>query len=306
MKLLIAEDDLTSRTMLAAVTSKWGYEPVEVEDGEAAWQIMQGEDAPRLLLLDWEMPKLDGLALCQRIRQQKDKDSNPTFIILLTARNETAYIVEGLNAGANDYITKPFKNAELQARLQVGRRMLDLQEELNSAKQALAIQANHDELTGLINRRALMEAMEQEMARANRQSLPLHVGLVDIDHFKQVNDSHGHLAGDAILRDVASRLGTTLRTYDRVGRYGGEEFMILLSCDAAHAQEAFERIRRAIADEAFVYEEVTLQITISCGVTSYTPLQDTRNSTELLAAADDALYEAKAAGRNRTVFAQAI
>ncbi|MCP4409215.1 MAG: SpoIIE family protein phosphatase [Gammaproteobacteria bacterium] len=136
MKLLIAEDDLTSRTILTAVTRKWGFDPVAVEDGEAAWQVMQGEQAPRLLLIDWMMPKLDGLALCKRIRRQHSGD--PPFIILLTARSETVDIVTGLEAGANEYIAKPFENAELQARLRVGQRILDLQDELRRANDILA------------------------------------------------------------------------------------------------------------------------------------------------------------------------
>lgn len=140
MKLLIAEDDLTSRTMLEVVTRKWGYDSITVEDGEAAWEVMQGEETPHLLLLDWEMPKLDGLTLCQRLRQQES--SNPPFIIMLTARSETADIVAGLEAGANEYIVKPFDNMELQARLQAGRRMVDLQTNLSLAMSRLHLTAS--------------------------------------------------------------------------------------------------------------------------------------------------------------------
>ncbi len=300
MKLLIAEDDLTSRTMLAAVTRKWGYEPIAVEDGEAAWQIMQEDEAPRLLLLDWEMPKLDGLALCQRIRQQQS--SNPPFIILLTARCETGDIVAGLDAGANDYIAKPFENAELQARLQVGRRMLTLQQELLGAKDALAFQATHDALTGLLNRGAVMQMLEKEMARAIRQSQPLCVGLCDIDYFKRINDAHGHPAGDAVLQEVTKRIVGALRPYDQVGRYGGEEFLILLNAKKDQAQNLLERIRRAMADTPIVIEQAKLEVTISCGATLFVPPEDKRGGDALLTIADAALYESKAAGRNCTVF----
>ncbi len=302
MKLLIAEDDLTSRTMLAAVARIWGFEPIEVEDGEAAWQGMQGDEPPRLLLLDWEMPKLDGLALCQRIRLQASDD--PPYIILLTARSGTADIVEGLGKGANDYIAKPFDNAELQARLQVGRRMLDLQGQLNEAKEALVIQATYDALTGLLNRGAVMKALEQEMARAQRQAQALCVGLCDIDHFKRINDTHGHPAGDAVLREVARRIAAALMPDDQVGRYGGEEFLILLNTAGDQEKNTFERIRRAIADTPFIVEQASLVVTISCGVSVFTPPDDGRDGAVLLAAADAALYEAKAAGRNRTLFGQ--
>jgi CheY-like chemotaxis protein len=138
MKLLIADDDLTSRIMLAAITKKWGYEPMVAEDGEQAWQVLQESDAPSLLLIDWEMPKLDGLGLCQRIRQQAS--NNPPFIILLTSRSETHDVVAGLEAGANDYIIKPFANAELKARLQVGQRMLELQNQLKKTQDVLTFE----------------------------------------------------------------------------------------------------------------------------------------------------------------------
>ncbi|MFT5658403.1 MAG: two-component system cell cycle response regulator [Gammaproteobacteria bacterium] len=301
MKLLIAEDDLTSRTMLKAVTRRWDYEPITVDDGEAAWQLLQGDDTPRLLLVDWEMPNLNGLALCQRIRA-KEEGTDPVYIILLTARNSTDDIVAGLEAGANDYIAKPFDNAELHARLQVGSRMLKLQEDLNNTKQALAFQATHDSLTGLLNRGAVMEAMGLEIDRTKRQPLPLYIGLCDIDHFKLVNDTHGHLAGDEVLRHVAERLSATLRPYDRIGRYGGEEFLILLNTDKTNAHTLFERIRKAVADEPFVYEQTSLQLTISCGVSFFEPSQSELNEKELLAIADAALYRAKAAGRNQVVF----
>lgn len=302
MKVLIAEDDLTSRTILTAVVRKWGYEPIAVEDGEAAWQVMQGGEPPRLLLLDWEMPKLSGLELCKRIRKQES--SNPPFIILLTARSHTDDIVSGLEFGANDYISKPFENAELRARLQVGRRMLDLQQELNSAKEEMAFQASHDALTGLMNRRAVMACMEQEMARSMRNLQPLYIGICDIDHFKNINDSCGHLGGDAILQEVARRFNATVRSYDHIGRYGGEEFLILIQSNESQVEELFERILKAIGDEPFVYEQENLQVTISCGVMPFLPKRGEMTATALLAAADAAMYEAKNSGRNRIVFSQ--
>ncbi len=302
MKLLIAEDSMSMRVMLQVLTDQWGFETVLAEDGHQAWGLLSGDDAPGLVLLDWQMPGLNGLEVCRRVRAEQTED--PPYIILLTGRNETTDIISGLEAGANDYITKPFDNGELKARLQVGRRMLEIQRQLIDAKQALAFQASHDALTGLLNRGAIMQSLEQEMARARRQSQPLHVGLLDIDHFKQVNDTHGHLTGDAVLREVAGRLQVTLRPYDRVGRYGGEEFLVLLNGEAEHPEGLFERLRHAMADEPFVHEQLSLPITISCGVVTYIPQRDGRDGDALLAAADAALYGAKETGRNRTVFAQ--
>ncbi|GAB4353569.1 MAG: diguanylate cyclase [Gammaproteobacteria bacterium] len=299
MKLLIAEDDLTSRTLLEAVTRKWGYEPVTAEDGEAAWELLQRPDAPRLLLLDWEMPKLGGTELCKRLRDRETTD--PPFIILLTARSETNDIVEGLEAGANDYIAKPFENAELQARLRVGQRMLDLQAELNRTREELAYQASHDALTGVLDRGAMMEALEREHARAQRHSQTLCVAMCDIDRFKEVNDTHGHLVGDAVIREVVQCITRGLRPYDLVGRFGGEEFLVLLNAGAVDACQLFERIRECIAGTTFRCEESDIRVTVSFGLTLFTPPDDPRDPIQLLAAADRALYAAKEGGRNRTV-----
>ena len=300
MKILIAEDDPTSLMILVAVVSEWGYEPLAVENGAQALSVLQGDDAPRLLLLDWEMPELNGLALCKLIREEDT--SNPPYIILLTGRSNTEDLVTGLKVGANDYIAKPFENAELQARLQVGKRMLDLQDELNRAKEAMAFQANYDELTGLMNRRAVMKSMASEIERSKRNLQPLYICMCDIDHFKHINDTHGHLAGDAVLKEIAQRFNTCLRPYDLCGRYGGEEFLIILNSNENHVQDVFERVRQAVADTPFTYEQEKIDVTISCGVTLLSPPTDERNSTQLLTDADTALYEAKNTGRNRIVF----
>ena len=224
---------------------------------------------------------------------------------LVTGRGETEDIVKALEAGANDHVAKPFENAELRARLDVGKRMLDLQEQLRRVTEALAIRATQDSLTGLLNRGAIMEALDQEMARAQRRQQTLCVGLCDIDHFKRVNDTHGHLAGDAVLREAARRIEAALRPFDHVGRYGGEEFLILVDATQDQAPALFERIRHVFADAPFVVEQAALDVTISCGATFFTPPADERIDTALIAAADAALYRAKDAGRNRTVFAEA-
>ena len=303
MKILIGDDSLTHRVMLEAIVKQWGFEVVLAEDGQQAWDILSGPDAPRLVLLDWEMPGLDGLEVCRRVREREDQD--PPYILLLTARRETADIVTGLDAGANDYISKPFENTELHARLRVGARMLDLQRELISAREALEYQAHHDALTGLLNRGAVMQEMAREMERVKRDGQALQIGLIDVDHFKQINDTHGHPAGDAVLQEMARRIEAILRPYDRVGRYGGEEFLVLVSGEIADAQALCERLRSGIADQPFVEGQVALRVTVSGGFVPFTS-QDTRGASELLASADKLLYEAKAAGRNRILFDQTI
>ena len=296
MKILIGDDSLTHRVMLEAIVKQWGFEAVLAEDGEQAWDLLSGPDAPRLVLLDWEMPGLDGLEVCRRVRQREDQD--PPYILLLTARRETADVVTGLDAGANDYIAKPFENTELHARLRVGARMLDLQRELIDAREALEYQATHDALTGLLNRGAAMQALEQAIEEARQNDQALQIGLIDIDHFKQINDTHGHLAGDAVLQEAARRFEAVLRTGDRVGRYGGEEFLLLVNGEADEAPDFCERLQGAIADQPFVHGQVALRVTFSGGFVSFTS-QDKRGTSELLATADNLLYQAKAAGRNR-------
>jgi two-component system cell cycle response regulator len=303
MQLLIAEDDLTSSTMLQALVSKWGFEPVMASDGDSAWNILQGEHPPRLLLLDWEMPKRDGLSLCRMLRKQEA--TNPPYVILLTARQETRDIVEGLQAGANDFISKPFVNAELQARLQVGQRVLELQSRLHQALDSLAYQASHDALTKLLNRRSILDALNREMQRSARQNQPLCIGMCDIDHFKQINDRYGHQAGDHVLREVAQCFGSILRPYDHVGRYGGEEFLLLIPSEVHSGRDLFERIRLSIARQKIIYQQDVLHITISCGLTVYNPPEDQRSDNGLIADADAALYQAKAKGRNRLEFSAA-
>ena len=302
MRILIGDDSLTHRVMLEAIVRRWGYEAVLAEDGQQAWELLSAPEAPRLVLLDWEMPGLDGLEVCRRVRARQDQD--PPYILLLTARQETADIVAGLDAGANDYISKPFENTELHARLRVGARMLDLQRELISAREALEFQANHDALTGLMNRGAVMRAMEQAMQAAGQGGQTLQIGLIDVDHFKQINDSHGHPAGDAVLQAVSRRIESVLRAGDLVGRYGGEEFLLLVNGEADEAPAFCERLRGVIADQPFVEGPVALRVTVSGGFVPLTP-SDRRGTSELLAAADDLLYRAKAAGRNRIFFNQA-
>lgn len=300
MNLLIADDDPLFRVMLAGITRKWGFEPTVTGDGVEALKLLQQDFPPRLLLIDWEMPRLNGLELCKRVRLMPGND--PPYIILLTSRNDSSDVAIGLDAGANDYVRKPFEPVEFKARLQVGRRMLDLQTEAIAARAQLVHQAKHDALTGLPNRRAIMNAFEREIDRAGRQQIPLAVGMCDIDHFKKINDTHGHLVGDAVLHEVGQRINTTLRSYDNCGRYGGEEFLILVNSEEEEAKEVFERLRQAVSACPIIVGDVSCLVTISCGVTILGG--EIRDNNTILAAADSALYEAKNNGRNRIVFLQ--
>ncbi len=302
MNILLAEDDFTSRSMLAAILKKWGYDPVVCEDGNAAWDLLQQPDAPRLILLDWNMPGLEGLEVCRRLR--KIETSNPGYVILLTGRDAKSDIVQGLDAGANDYIAKPYDNAELLARIRVGQRMLELQSSLLETQAALAHQATHDALTGIFNRRAILDQLTRELARAQRQGSRLSVGMCDIDHFKEVNDRHGHQTGDAVLVAFAGSLQANLREYDYVGRYGGEEFLIIATGANGQGDDGlYERLRQQVAALEVKTKSGNISVTVSIG-TAVRSGQSTVDA--LLAAADAALYQAKAAGRNRVVRSQEV
>jgi diguanylate cyclase (GGDEF)-like protein len=299
MKILIAEDDLTSRSILTALLKKWGYDPVATEHGNAVWDELQRPDAPKLVLLDWNMPGMDGLEVCRRLGERDS--SNPPYVILLTGRREKGDIVQGLDAGAHDYIAKPYENEELQARIRVGQRMLELQSNLLEARDALAHQAMHDSLTGIFNRRAIMETLQKELSQAKRENGRLSIGMCDIDHFKRINDTYGHQVGDEALCAFVRRVKSNLREYDHVGRYGGEEFLVIAPGSVWHPGEGlYERLRAKVAEGNITTQAGNIMITVSIGVAGGTGASTV---DDLLAAADAALYRAKNNGRNGVAYA---
>jgi diguanylate cyclase (GGDEF)-like protein len=300
MRILIAEDEPVSRRMLEAALRKQGYEVAVTCDGEAAWHELQGPDAPKLAILDWGMPRMDGVQVCREVRKRIEK--NYTYILLLTARSAKQDIIEGLEAGADDYLVKPFDATELKARLNVGRRILNLQNQFFQACEELRIQATHDALTGLLNRGAIFELLENELARAARERQPLGLAIGDLDHFKRINDGHGHAAGDAVLSATARRLQSVLRPYDSIGRYGGEEFLVVApGCDGPAMRALGERLRQVLAAEPFSFEAASIPISMSLGVTAYAG-GSRADAAALLHIADMALYRAKHGGRNRVEF----
>jgi two-component system cell cycle response regulator len=296
LKVLIAEDDRVTRRMLEVMLCEWGYEVSFACDGIGAWQKLQEPDAPRLALLDWVMPGMDGLEVCRQIR--KDAGRPYTYILLVTSKGDRQHLLEGLAAGADDYLPKPFDVNELRARLEVGRRIVDLQNQLIAAREALREQATHDGLTGLWNRAAICDLLERELSRCYRGGGPVGVLLADLDHFKQINDSCGHLAGDAVLRQAALRMQAALRPYDSIGRYGGEEFLIVLpECDTHGAIHAGERVRLQLQENPLVLLDKHLSITVSVGAIS-TSSTSGQSVEAILRAVDAALYRAKNGGRN--------
>ena len=303
MKALIAEDDSISRRMLEAFLVKWGYEVMVATEGEEAWAILQGNDAPRLAILDWMMPGRDGIDICRSIRQRKGRPY--TYILLLTARGQKEDIVQGLEAGADDYVTKPFDPFELRARLRAGRRIVELQEQLLQAREALRDQASRDPLTDLWNHGTILAILRKEVARASRTHGPFAVAMADVDRFKAINDSYGHPAGDAVLREVARRLRVAMRTYDSLGRYGGDEFLAVVpGCDLAAATRFAESFRARIDRKAIETPEGLITVTLSLGVVALEELREVKSDT-LVRLADAALSRAKIEGRNRVALSTA-
>jgi len=303
LRILIADDEVISRTVLDKTLLRWGYEVSVARDGDEAWAALHAENAPQLAILDWQMPGLDGPEICRRLRQEQREKY--VYILLLTARDNRSDVIAGLASGADDYLTKPFDRHELQARLTVGRRILRLQEELIEAREALRVEATHDSLTGLWNRRGVLAILSADLERATREQSPLALVVADLDHFKAINDTRGHLVGDEVLREVGRRLSLAVRPYDGVGRLGGEEFLVVLpGAPAESAAEIAERVRRAMAASPVPVAGGEVALTLSAGVAvAPAGLVD---PDPLLAAADDALYAAKRAGRNRVVVAPAI
>lgn len=302
MKILVAEDDAISRTLLERTLQRAGYEVIAVPDGLQALMEFGKNDAPRLALLDWIMPAKDGVEVCRVIRRQKERAY--TYLILLSSRESKEDIVHGLESGADDYLTKPFDVNELKARLRTGERILELEDRLVEARESMRFQATHDLLTSLWNRGVIVDLVTRDIFRSRREGSCTAVMMCDIDHFKSINDNFGHAGGDEVLREVARRLQNSVRSYDLVGRYGGEEFLVALNrCDPGSAVSRAEHLRGAIGSQPFRVGDKRVTVTTSVGLALTNEFANCPVD-EILNHADMALYAAKAAGRNCVRVAQ--
>jgi two-component system cell cycle response regulator len=297
LKALIAEDNPGFRLALEKLLKKWGYDAVPAVNGKQALELLSREDPPRLAILDWMMPELDGVEVCRRVREQNREPY--IYILLLTAKDTADELIEGMEAGADEYLRKPVNTQELRVRLRAGRRIIDLQEELVRARELLRKQASRDSLTEFYNRGAMFEVLSRELKRAERESVSLSLIMTDLDHFKQVNDKFGHPAGDAVLREAARRMAACIRPYDAPCRYGGEEFVIVMpGCEIDDAIARAEDIRAKVAAKPIHIPEGLIHVTCSVGVTATTG-PSRFDSSALLHEVDEALYIAKNKGRNR-------
>jgi two-component system, cell cycle response regulator len=294
MKVLVAEDDSVTRHLLKVSLERWNYDVVLAADGSQAADILLGKDSPKLALLDWMMPGTDGVEVCRELR--KRNSGSYIYTLLLTARAAREDLLDGLEAGADDYLVKPFDLLELQARLRTGERIIALQDQLIAAREAMREQATHDALTGIWNRRTILEALDSEFSRSQREHSPLTVLMLDLDHFKRINDAFGHQAGDSVLREIASRLQSEIRPYSSVGRYGGEEFLAVVpGCNGSSSFKVAERLRNRVSASPIQFATSATPVTVSVGLAC---MAEDPNPESLIRRADEALYRAKKAGRN--------
>lgn len=299
MRILIVEDNADARRLLHMRLKLGGHEVIEAEDGETGWELFQRERV-RLVITDWMMPKMDGPELIRRIRA--DSAAGYTYIILLTAIGDKPNVVMGLESGADEYLTKPFDPRELLARVATGERILKLESDLSAARQQMERLAMQDGLTGLLNRRAIEAQVRAELSRVQRQGAPLSLALLDIDHFKSVNDQYGHEVGDQALRHVARFLSAHVRPYDWAGRWGGEEFLLVLpATDSQEAALVAERLRVGIQETRVPLPDGgVISVQASLGVATSTFEPGKVYTLDLLVhQADEALLRAKREGRNR-------
>jgi two-component system, cell cycle response regulator len=295
-RILLVDDEATQRLIMARLLKRAGYEVEMASNGREALAKLEEGDFP-LMITDWEMPEMDGISLCRALRS---KEQGYTYIILLTSRDAIEHLVTGLQSGADDYLIKPVIEPELIARLNTGRRIVTLERSLRAANEENRRLSITDPLTGAYNRRYLMEQLPREVDRASRYSRRLSAIMCDVDHFKKINDTHGHLTGDEVLRWFVNTLRGHLRKSDWIARYGGEEFVIVLpETNATNAAKCAELLRQHVSGAAFKLQELELPVSASFGVSGWQDETPKGASFDaLIAQCDAGVYASKAAGRN--------
>jgi two-component system cell cycle response regulator len=298
LPILIAEENAATRLTLCELTSQWGYRAIPVQNGAQVLQKLGEKGAPQIAIVSNSLRDCSGIALCRKIRETRL--AHYPYLLLTSDHNDKNELVLASEAGADDYLAKPLDNAVLKARLAVARRIHALQQRWIAAGEELRMRAALDELTGLWNRASLLDLLTRELDRARTSHLQTGLLMLDLDHFKSINDTYGHQAGDAVLREAARRIRLSVRSYDFVGRYGGEEFCIVMpGCSDAQVRRRAEMIRLAVSSEPFRIGAALIPLTVSVGATVVPPTEFSLSA--VLSRADVALYHAKASGRNITV-----
>ncbi|MCK5115087.1 MAG: diguanylate cyclase [Candidatus Aegiribacteria sp.] len=294
MKILIVDDDPINLKILSKVVSDLGYDPITVNNGTDALESIKQKECS-VVLLDWMMPGMDGIEVCRGIRMLDDE--NVCYIIINSAREGSDDISRALKAGANDYISKNTDLVELKARIGAGVRTARLERKLIDLNNRLKYLVRIDSLTGLLNHAAILKELSMELDRGRRDATPTSILMLDLDRFKTVNDTYGHQTGDEVLIRFSDLLTQSCRSFDRIGRYGGEEFLIVLPrTEEEECITIGNRIRTQTETLQIVNEINNLRIT--CSIGCCTTVNSEKHSFSLIAAADSALFRAKKAGRN--------
>ena len=301
MRILVAEDDPVSLRLLQACLVEWGYKVTSVTDGQKALEVLQGRKAPRLAILNWIMPGMNGIDICREIRKRTREPY--IYILMLTAKAKEQDVVEGLQSGADDYLIKPYNPHELRARLRAGRRILDLREQLLSAYRLIEAQMTVDPLTGVWSRNVILDILKRQLTLSSQSDSPMSLVVANIDHFRDINATFGPLAGDTVLREVGRRFRAALRPPDSIGRSEADEFVIVLpGCDAPTAASLAEKFRARVDRRAVDTSEGMVPVTVSLGV-MVTPSEKALDLDAAWRLATEAVSRAKANGRNRVEFA---
>ena len=297
-RVLVIDDSPVYRRLMAGHLREWGFEVTVAESGAEGWRILEQPNSPNLVLLDWIMPGMDGVELCQKLRARRSADCY-VYMILVTSKENPTDLLKAIEVGFDDYLVKPFDEQELKARLLVGQRIVALQRELMEARESMHHATTYDRLTGLLNRQEIVEFLRRELVRSAREKKPVSLILADIDLFKIVNDQLGPLAGDEVVKEVGRRLRSRLRAYDGVGRYGGEEFLLVLpGCDLTSALIRADQVRSFVSSKPVETSAKSRTVTVSMGVAVATG--ETEAELQLLLnQADAGLFKAKRNGRNR-------
>lgn len=292
----IVDDDPAIRRLVRMFLRREGYEVFECTTGQEARDQLS-DVMWDICVLDRRLPDTDGALLCKELKA--NENFRDRYIIMLTGEDEQQDKVEGLDLGADDYVTKPFQHAELLARVRAGKRIVDLQAELKERNAALARLSITDGLTGLNNHRHFQDELLRAFEESERYNRPLSLALIDLDFFKKINDTYGHAAGDEVLRGVSNIFTTSIRAADIAARYGGEEFTVMMpETDLADGVLVAEKIRELIEQHTFRTAAGEIPVTVSIGVATF-PRSRMRSARELIEAADKALYRAKRGGRNQ-------
>ena len=297
MKVLIAEDDPASNALVKNLLFRWGFDVVTTFDGTEALKALREKDAPQIVIMDWMMPGIDGLEVCRRLREDEKGGDLYTYVIMLTAKGEKQDVVSGIDAGADDYIVKPFDKEELRARIRTGQRIIELQTALRAANRKLLLLSRLDPLTGALSRSAILDDLDLAIYRSRREKLPLSISLIDVDGLKKINERSGRHAGDRVLQEIVRRTTACMRRTDCFGRYESDSFLVVLpAVNRATGMDICQRVRDAIAGREVGTDGHELSVTVSQCLTVW---DGNATVQEFIAAAEQTLTATRSGGPNR-------